>query len=59
MRIASLSRSLTGALKMADRLHAKYVIIYEDEIKVKDLKTREQRIVNEEDIISYLGEKDA
>lgn len=59
LRIASLSRSLTGALKMADRLHAKYVIIYEDEIKVKDLKTREQRIVNEEDIISYLGEKDA
>lgn len=40
----SKSRSLNGALKMADRINAKYaIIVNEDDIIVKNLKTRLQK----------------
>lgn len=52
---SSFSRSLTGALKMADRLNAKYVLIVENEsIKVKDMKTREQKEMSIKEFIDEI-----
>lgn len=52
----SFSRSLNGALKMADRLKASKVIIIDDSIslKVKDMSTREQKEEKISDFISAI-----
>lgn len=51
----SFSRSLNGALKMADRSLAKYVIIIEnDEYKLKDMTSREQITLSFDEIINKL-----
>ena len=52
----SFSRSLNGALKMADRLKASKVIIIDDStsLKVKDMSTREQKEVRITDFISSI-----
>lgn len=56
--IASFSRAMGGALKMADRKGAKKVLIIDsdDTFKIKDMITREQIEVKEEDVVKILGE---
>lgn len=48
----SFSRSLNGALKMADRMNSKTVLIIEnDTIKIKDMKTRDQKEIAYDEFI--------
>ncbi|MCR4698480.1 MAG: histidine--tRNA ligase [Bacilli bacterium] len=56
--IASFGRALGGALKMADRKGAKKVLIVDsdDTFKIKDMATRNQIEVKEEEVLSSLGE---
>lgn len=56
--IASFSRAMGGAMKMADRKGAKKVLIIDsdDTFKIKDMVTREQIEVKEEDVVKILGE---
>ncbi len=56
--IASLSKAMGGAFKMADRLSAGYVIISdEDGIQLKDLGTREQKPITEQELIEFFRSK--
>ncbi len=56
--IASLSKAMGGAFKMADRLNAAYVIISgEDGLQLKDLSQREQKPITEEELIEFFGSK--
>ena len=53
--LASYSKGLGGAFKMADRLFAKYVILNDqDGLKLKNMQTREQIDMNEEEIFNLL-----
>lgn len=53
--IASFSRGMKGAFKMADRLLSQYVLIVDQDcIQLKDMAKREQEIVTEEELISIL-----
>lgn len=54
--IASFSRAMGGAMKMADRKGAKKVLIIEEDGKasVKDMATRQQNEVSEENLLSAL-----
>ncbi len=56
--IASFNRALGGALKMADRKGAKKVLIVDsdDTFKIKDMASRNQIEVKEEEVLSSLGE---
>lgn len=56
--ICSFSRGMGGAMKMADRKGAKKVLIIDSDstYKVKDMSTRNQTEVKEEDVISSLEE---
>ena len=56
--IASFGRALGGALKMADRKGAKKVLIVDsdDTFKIKDMATRNQIEVKEEEVLASLGE---
>jgi histidyl-tRNA synthetase len=56
--IASFGRALGGALKMADRKGAKKVLIVDsdDTFKIKDMATRNQIEVKEEEVLTSLGE---
>lgn len=56
--IASFNRALGGALKMADRKGAKKVLIVDsdDTYKIKDMASRNQIEVKEEEVLSSLGE---
>lgn len=56
--IVSFSRSMGGAIKMADRKHAKKVLIIEADgtFKLKDMEKKEQIEIKEEDILSSIGE---
>ena len=50
--LASYSKGLGGAFKMADRTFAEYVILNDhDGLKLKNMKSREQNNVTEEEII--------
>lgn len=55
--IASFSRALGGALKMADRKKAKKVLIIDsdDTYKIKDMESRNQIEVKEEEVLTSLG----
>ena len=56
-------RSLKAQFKQADRLHAKYVAILNsedldnNEIKIRDTKTKEEEIISLDALIYYLDEK--
>jgi histidyl-tRNA synthetase len=54
--IVSYSRGMGGAMKMADRKHAAKVLIIDsdDTFKIKDMASREQIEVKEDDVISSL-----
>lgn len=56
--IASYSRSLSGALKMADRKNAKKVLIvdFDGTYKIKDMASRDQIEVSKDEVINALGE---
>ncbi len=56
--IVSYSRGMGGAMKMADRKHAAKVLIvdFDDTFKIKDMASRQQTEVKEDDVISSLGE---
>ncbi len=56
--IASFGRALGGALKMADRKGAKKGLIVDsdDTFKIKDMASRNQIEVKEEEVLSSLGE---
>ncbi len=56
--IVSYSRGMGGAMKMADRKHAAKVLIVDsdDTFKIKDMASRQQTEVKEDDVISSLGE---
>lgn len=53
--IPSANRSLNGALKMADRMKAKKVLIIENDVcKIKDMETRNQEEIKLSDLILKL-----
>lgn len=54
--IVSYSRGMGGAMKMADRKHAAKVLIIDsdDTFKIKDMASREQIEVKEDDVLSSL-----
>ncbi len=56
--IVSFSRGLGGAMKMADRKKAKKVLIIDSDstYKVKDMLSRDQVTLKEEEVLSSLGE---
>ncbi len=56
--IVSFSRGMGGAMKMADRKKAKKVLIIDSDstYKVKDMLTRDQVVLKEEEVLSSLGE---
>jgi histidyl-tRNA synthetase len=56
--ICSYSRGMGGAMKMADRKKAKKVLIVDSDgtFKIKNMLTREQIEVKEEEVLSSLGE---
>ena len=51
--LPSFSRSMKGAIKMADRENAKNVIIVDSDMsyKLKDMSTREQKDITFEEIL--------
>lgn len=55
--IVSYSRGMGGAMKMADRKKAKKVLIVDSDgtYKIKDMASREQIEVKEEEVLSSLG----
>jgi histidyl-tRNA synthetase len=59
--IASFSRGLGGAFKMADRLGARYVLIVDTDgkEKIKDMAGRTQTEVKEEEVISFFGKENS
>ena len=57
--IPSFAKGLGGSFKMADRLAAKFVLIVDSDMlcKVKDMSTREQVDIKDEDLLNYIKEK--
>ena len=58
-----LNRSLKAQFRQADRLNAKYISVLNDkdldenEIKIKDNKTKEEEIISMDALIYFLDEK--